>query len=215
MLTVNLKLTRARRSYDVQGKHDDAALQDTRLSDAFNEKMTLGLKEVEPPEQQDLTDTDIDPSMLIWKAVKQIRQQKYDKAEEDKDKLYHPPGAKLTAGNEQPYRNIQPQFHVRARLYQEPEQDVDHRYHAGPEKLVRVMLHNEKLVQIGAKDKGEAEEQSGRLTHLSPEEDKDGLYHGHIPSGSVLEAPVMQAFGNKPKMVYTEPEEDLDKFYHS
>lgn len=32
--------------------------------------MILDMKEVEPPQDMDITDSDIDPNMLIWKAVK-------------------------------------------------------------------------------------------------------------------------------------------------
>ncbi|XP_036430568.1 uncharacterized protein si:ch211-217g15.3 [Colossoma macropomum] len=185
--------------YKSWGKEHDTALQETR-SDEFNEKMTFGLKEVEPLEDLDLTDADIDPGMLIWKAVKQFRQQKYDKPEEDKDMLYHP--SELRAGKLD--RDVQLQSYGKARLYEEPEQDMDELYHSEPEKLVGEL-----------KDKAEEAEPSEKLMYMSPEEDKDDLYHGHIPSGSVLEAPVVQAFDNKLKIVYKEPEKDLDKLYHS
>ncbi|KAL6487049.1 hypothetical protein MHYP_G00036750 [Metynnis hypsauchen] len=197
--------------YKSWGKEHDTALQETRLSDEFNEKMTFGLKEVEPLEDLDLTDADIDPGMLIWKAVKQPRQQKYDKPEEDKDMVYHP--SELRAGMLD--KDIQLQSYVKARLYEEPEQDMDELYHSEPEKLVRELFQDKELVQTGAKDKAEEAEPSEKLMYMSPEEDKDDLYHGHIPSGSVVEAPAVQAFDNKRKIVYTEPEEDLDKLYHS
>ncbi|XP_066535294.1 uncharacterized protein si:ch211-217g15.3 [Hoplias malabaricus] len=195
------------RPYKLWRKGDEA-LQDTKwLSDKFDEKMTFGLKEVEPPEELDLTQADVDPSMLIWKAVKQ---QKYNKPEDDKDDLYHSFDAKLTADIKLP-DSVQPQFYGQSQLYQEPEEDRDDLYHAEPQKLIEELLQEEEPVITSVEDSEEAK-MSDKFMHWSPEEDKDDLYHGHIPSESVLE--VMQIFEDKPKGVYTEPEEDRDKYYH-
>lgn len=177
-------------------------------SDEYDEKMKLGLKEVEPLEDLDLTKADVDLSMLLWKAVKQLGQQRYDKPEKDKDDLYHPYEAKLTVDNELPDTFIQAQ----ARLHQEPEEDMDELFHSlfdhsEPEKPDEETNQVEEPAETGA---GSSE----RLVYMSPEEDKDDLYHGHIPSGNILENQVMQAFENILKRIYSEPEEDLDKLYH-
>ncbi|KAG9275451.1 hypothetical protein AMEX_G9969 [Astyanax mexicanus] len=182
-------------------KDADPALQETKMSDEFDEKMTLGLKEVEPLEL-DLTNSDIDPNMLIWKAIKQLNRQKYEKPEEDKDQLYHP---FEEPSNKQPDSYFQPQQFGQVQLYQEPEQDMDNLYHSNSEKQDAY----EKSVQTGAEHRAE------EFVYLTPEEDKDGLYHESFPSESIVVAPVMQAFDNEPKRVYTEPEEDLDNLYHS
>ena len=45
----------------------------------------MGLREVEPPEDMDVTDYDINPNMAIWKNMRgNGQEEKYLKAEKDK-----------------------------------------------------------------------------------------------------------------------------------
>lgn len=165
----------------------------------------LGLKEVEPVEEQDLTEVDIDPHMAIWKAMKQFHQQKYNKPKEDKDKLYLPSELQHSAGNEQVEAYHEPQYHSQSQLlYQEAEKDLDDVYHTD---------FKQRVVQpeIPVSDKTEVEELRETSVYMTPEEDKDGLYHGDF-TVQVFQVPVME---DLPKKVYTEPEEDQDYLFHS
>lgn len=164
----------------------------------------LGLKEVEPVEEQDLTEVDIDPHMAIWKAMKQFRQQKYNKPKEDKDKLYLLSEVQHSAGNEQVEANHESQYHSQGRLYQEADEDLDDVYH--PEFKERVVQPD-----IPVPDNTEVEEPRETSVYMTPEEDKDGLYHGDFTL-QVFQVPVME---DLPKKVYTEPEEDQDDLFHS
>ncbi|XP_062851716.1 uncharacterized protein si:ch211-217g15.3 [Trichomycterus rosablanca] len=195
-------------------KEINKAAQDTRYDD-WNEKMMLGIKEVEPLEDLDLTEVDTDPGMLLQKAFKQLRQQRYNKPEEDKDETYHPFESLNPVVNEQPDTYIESQ-HGQPHLYQEPEKDLDDLYH-NTQDLVEPKEHPELFESEEAALKEAEVVQPDRMhIYTSPEEDKDSLYHGDV-TGQEFEPedPVMQGLSNQPRMVYEEPEEDLDSLFHS
>ncbi|MCI4376300.1 hypothetical protein PGIGA_G00186960 [Pangasianodon gigas] len=201
--------------YKSWGKEKHTAVQDTRSHD-FNEKIMLGLKEVEPVEELDLKEVDIDPHMAIWKAMKQIQQQKYNKPEEDKDKPYLPSDVQHSAGNKHVEAYLEPQYHSQGQRYQEAEKDLDDLYH-DIQGIVNHADLKEQVVQpeIPVPDKAEVVEPHETSVYMTPEEDKDGLYHGDFifhGGHQVFQVPVME---DLPKTVYTEPEEDLDHLFHS
>ncbi|XP_042289123.1 uncharacterized protein si:ch211-217g15.3 [Thunnus maccoyii] len=71
------------------------AFLDTVMSVDATGKMSWRV-EVEPPEDMDETQHDIDPSMMIWKKMTGTGQEKQPlKPEEDLDELYHPSVADL------------------------------------------------------------------------------------------------------------------------
>ncbi|KAL1263012.1 hypothetical protein QQF64_005751 [Cirrhinus molitorella] len=180
-------------------------VQDTVVFDHPNGKMILGMKEVEPPQNKDITDLDIDPNMLIWKVVKEEKQQKYDRPEEDKDALYHSFDKIRPADAKQSEYYIQPLGHDQVRMYDKPEEDRDDLYH-GRFDVAEEPMREEKDV-IGGKV---------RPMYLSPEEDRDDQYHAYVQghqSDQQAQAP-MNIFPIRPKRVHTEPEVDLDDLYH-
>ncbi|XP_051507895.1 uncharacterized protein si:ch211-217g15.3 [Myxocyprinus asiaticus] len=200
--------------YRPKGKMVGKAAQDTVESDDFNGKMMLGMKEVEPPQDMDSTDFDIDPDMLIWKAVKEEIQQKYNRPEEDKDALYHPTEIQLAA--EQPETFFQPLVRDQVRMYDKPEEDRDYLYHGifgEADSALNKKLYPEEPMR-GEKDAQVIGGNSRRL-YSSPEEDKDGLYHADVRGEpSDKQAPPMNIFPIHTKRVHTEPEVDLDDLYH-
>ncbi|XP_053357296.1 uncharacterized protein si:ch211-217g15.3 [Clarias gariepinus] len=203
-LSVILYSTRAS-PYKTWGDEKHKAAQDTRSHD-FNEKIILGLKEVEPVEQQDLEEINIDPHMAIWKAMKQFRQQKYNKPEEDKDKFYHPSKVQHLPGSEQVGAFHETQSYIQGQLYQEAEKDLDDVHH-NIQGLVNYADLSEKVP-----DKTEVVGLHKASVYMTPEEDKDGLYHG-VLTDQVFHVPVIR--GDLSKKVYTEPEEDKDQIFHS
>ncbi|KAK9964509.1 hypothetical protein ABG768_005674 [Culter alburnus] len=177
------------------------AVQDT-VFDHPNGKMIHGIKEVEPPQDMDITDFDIDPNMLIWKAVKEVIQQKYNRPEEDKDALYHSFGIKHPADPKQHENYFQPLGHDQVQKYDKPEEDRDDLYH-GMFGVAAEPMRGEKDV-IGG---------NARPIYSSPEEDKDDLYHADL-KGHQSDQKAMNIFPIRPKRVHTEPEVDLDDLYH-
>lgn len=152
----------------------------------------LGLKEVEPVEEQDLTEVDMDPHMAIWKAMKQFHQQKDNKPEH-------------LAGNEQDEAYLEPQFYRRGLLYQEAEKDLDDIYH----NIRGLVIHDDFKDRVLHPEIPSIES----IVYLTPEEDLDGLYHGDFTS-QVFQVPVIFPEDHH-KNVHTEPEEDKDHLSHS
>ncbi|KAL0177947.1 hypothetical protein M9458_026841 [Cirrhinus mrigala] len=167
--------------------------------------MILGMKEVEPPQDMDIKDFDIDPKMMIWKAAKEKTQQKYDRPEEDKDALYHPFDKIHQADAKQSENYFRPLGRDQVRMYDTPEEDRDHLYHGRFDVAVEPMRKEKDVIGGNV-----------RPMYLSPEEDKDDLYHAHVKglqSDQQAQAP-MNIFPIRPKRVHTEPEVDLDDLYH-
>ncbi|XP_029926659.1 uncharacterized protein LOC115372705 [Myripristis murdjan] len=178
-------------------KIPDAAYQDTVMSIDAKGKMSWGV-EVEPPQDMDETDFDIDPSMAIWKSMIGTGQEgQYLKAEEDKDELYHPSMEDLKA-------QIQTDTDDIGRLA-EPEQDWDEVYHGARDMLDRY------FAPLGPKVDKDVEIHPA---HTKPEEDEDDLYHSD-PRSAVQVEPLGREFSEDTKVrIHLEPEEDMDDLYH-
>ncbi|XP_067276820.1 uncharacterized protein si:ch211-217g15.3 [Pseudorasbora parva] len=187
--------------YRPRVKEFGKAVQDTILFDHRNGKMIQGMKEVEPPQDIDKTNPEIDPNMSIWKAVKEEIQQKYNRPEEDKDALYHSFDIKLPADLKQHENYFQQMRHDQVQMYDKPEEDRDDLYHG----MFVEPMRGEKDV-IGG---------NARPIYSSPEEDKDDLYHADLKGRlSDQQALAMNIFPIYTKRVHTEPEVDLDDLYH-
>ncbi|KAK7140181.1 hypothetical protein R3I94_012706 [Phoxinus phoxinus] len=180
------------------------AVQDTIVFDHRNGKMIQGMEEVEPPQDMDITNSDIDPNMLIWKAVKEEIQPKYNSPEEDKDALYHSFDIKLPADPKQHENYFQPLGHDQVQMYDKPEEDRDDLYHGMFDVAVEPMKGEKDVIGGNA-----------RRIYSSPEEDKDDMYHADLKGHqSDQQALAINIFSNHPKRVHTEPEVDLDELYH-
>ncbi|KAK6487477.1 hypothetical protein HHUSO_G8665 [Huso huso] len=159
-------------------KHQESQLypeQEVRKA-AFNGKMSLGLREIEPPEDEEIT-YDIDPDMKIWSAVKYSREQKYKQAEEDKDALNHHFDAVQQGFQVPAILENKPEEQVEVSqnlpkefggLYAEemkgPEEDRDHLYHASFDAS-NVENYPARMVEPGYE------------IMEGPEEDRDHIYH--------------------------------------
>lgn len=166
--------------------------------------MIQGMEEVEPPQDMDITNSDIDPNMLIWKAVKDEIQPKYNRPEEDKDALYHSFDIKHPADPKQHENYFQPLGHDQVQMYDKPEDDRDDLYHGMFDVAVEPMKVEKDVIGGNA-----------RPIYSSPEEDKDDMYHADLKGHqSDQQALAMNVFSNRPKRVHTEPEVDLDELYH-
>ncbi|XP_038593592.1 uncharacterized protein si:ch211-217g15.3 isoform X2 [Micropterus salmoides] len=212
----------------------DEAFQDTIMYKDDKGKISWGI-EVEPPEDMDRTDYDIDPQMKIWKSMTGGGQDQQPlKAEEDLDELYHPSVAHLLKVQIQdldahPAANIQAEYsHEEAdiKYNQEPEDkdDVDHPVFIKvaseePEqdwdevsRKAREELYGY-LAPLVAGYKAGAEV---RVAHSEPEEDMDDLYHKDVLKPIPYQVDTRAAvpadlpFPRK----HSEPEEDLDDLYH-
>lgn len=194
-------------------------------------KMSLRV-EVEPPEDMDETDYDIDPSMMIWKSMTGGGRDKQPlKAEEDLDELYHPSMAdllKVQIQNMDTHRvaDIDDPWEEEAKLKEEPEEDRDDVDHPGfsevapnePEPDWDEVYHKAReeldgyLAPLVAEYK-DAEEV--RVSYSEPEEDEDELYH-HDDQGSPvqLEPLSREVLAASEVRVHLEPEEDMDDMYH-
>nr|XP_055026591.1 uncharacterized protein si:ch211-217g15.3 [Misgurnus anguillicaudatus] len=181
------------------------AIQDTMESDYFNGKIMLGMKEVEPLEDMDNTDYDIDPSMSIYKVVKDEVRQKYNRPEEDKDAIYHPFELKLPADSKQ--SGSFPQPHDQVRSYDKPEEDRDDLYHG-----VFDIIGDEQ--PMGVVKDAQVNRDNVRPMYLSPEEDKDHLYHPDLRGQQPDQHAPLNMYPIHHKKVHTEPEIDLDGVYH-
>lgn len=141
--------------------------------------------------------------------MKHFRQQKYNKLEEDKDKFYALSEVQHLNGYKQVEANHEAQHFSQGQVYQEAEKDMDDVYH-NIQGLVSHADLKEKVIQpeIPVPEVVELHETS---VYITPEEDKDALYHGDF-TAQVFQVPVVEEL---PKNVYTEPEEDKDHLYHS
>lgn len=167
-------------------------------------KMSWGM-EVEPPEDMDNTDYNIDPRMRIWKSMTGSGQDKKTlKAEEDLDELQHPSTADLLIIQTQnpgsfpvadkPAEPLQKDISMKHN--QKPGEDKDDIDHP----VFKEVLFADGEVRV----------------HLKPEEDMDGLHHHDvlqpIPHQDDAEAAAPVDVPSQRK--HSEPEEDLDHHYH-
>lgn len=152
--------------------------------------------EVEPPQEMDQTDDDIDPRMKIWEDVAATGKEKRALvAEVDLDDVHHPSLKKFPAE------------------YEEEEQDwdaADHKARMQLDEHLAPLTAEYKMARLAQR----LEQVRG---YLEPEEDLDDLHHpdmqNSLPSyqdDDSAAAPVeWQSDRN-----YDEPEEDLDDLYH-
>ncbi|KAM6997342.1 uncharacterized protein LKV04_006069 [Tautogolabrus adspersus] len=204
-------------------KFTDEAFQHSVMSVNKDGKMSWGM-EVEPPENMDETDYDVNPSMQIWKSMTgggEVKQ--HLKAEEDLDELHHPSMADLlrvqmqnmeTLPADIPAQFMQveedkddvhhPDFEV---LPAEPEQDWDAVYNKAWEEVGGY------LAPLLAKNQAGAELPA---LYSEPEEDMDDLYHKDFlqPVPYQDEAPAAARVDLPFQGKHSEPEEDLDDIYH-
>ncbi|KAM3605861.1 uncharacterized protein V6R79_006190 [Siganus canaliculatus] len=197
--------------------------------------------QVEPPEDKDKTDYNIESGMKIYKSM---MDKQAAKAEEDSD---HPSLAdlKVQIQNEvvllADVLREPSQKDAKGRKYQEAEKDTDHLNHPvlstveqylppqaaeyKADEEVRVIYsepeednddsyhHNERLSPLLREQlRYEVRLEREVKVHLYPEEDMDDLYHRPVPyQGENKAAPPV---GGTSQRKHTKPEEDLDHLYH-
>ncbi|XP_062319731.1 uncharacterized protein si:ch211-217g15.3 isoform X2 [Osmerus eperlanus] len=194
--------------FKLSGKVADAAFQET-LMDLTEGKMPLGLREVEPPEDMDVTDYDINPDMAIWKNMRgNGQEEKYLKAEKDSDDLYHPSMeqsqmADILGAWPQPEDTFS-----REDVQAEPLEEGDN-----------LEYYQEAEVDLLPKA-AEVQDQSKVIKNKQPEEDRDDIYHADppasVPHHRVADTPVaaLLPYDQAVQRKHTQPEEDLDHLYH-
>ncbi|XP_046886137.1 uncharacterized protein si:ch211-217g15.3 isoform X2 [Hypomesus transpacificus] len=200
------------------GKVADAAFQKT-LMDLTEGKMPLGLREVEPPEDMDVTDYDINPNMAIWKNMRgNGQEEKYLKAEKDSDDLYHPSMEQSQMADvlrawpqpEDTFSWVDVQAEPleegdNLEYYQEAEVDQDAMSHTFSEQMEPEVDWDE-VYHPGTKEGGdgtyldplpqeaEVRDQSKVIKNKQPEEDRDDVYHADppasVPYHKVADTPV-------------------------
>ncbi|CDQ92361.1 unnamed protein product, partial [Oncorhynchus mykiss] len=199
--------------YKSWDKVAESAVQETLMSEK-EVMFDLGLKQVEAPEDMDITNNDIHPVMPIWKNMrggggkrkkveKEVVQRRYSTTEEDMDHLYHPSmeqthDADLARARFQPEDTFvgmaiqtEPLEEDNTKYYQESGIDLDNISHLF----------------------------SGQVDPRHPEQDWDELYHPEIKRGEGLYQVDMphqgelSAVGAEVKG-HSEPEEDRDDLYH-
>lgn len=211
--------------YKPWNKLPDEAVQETVVSIDDKGKVSWGV-EVEPPEDREDTDYDIDPRMKIWKSMAGNA----DKAEEDLDELHHPSMADLLKARileglrdadmqsdvweevakydqkpEDDRDDIDhPVFYKVAS--EEPEEDLDDVYHKAKEELDMY------LAPLVAEYKADAEV---RPVHSEPEKDDDDLYHPDLQELVHIMEPRQAVREESQVRVHLQPEEDMDEVYHA
>ncbi|KAJ8332662.1 hypothetical protein SKAU_G00424510 [Synaphobranchus kaupii] len=197
-------------------KVEEDQFQRTLTSQELSRKMSVGLKEVEPPEELAVTDDDIDPEMAIWKAAQWSRGQKHLASEQDRDDLYHPslehvPEAGANAGPREVVWNNPP-----IQPYQRAEPDRDDEFHGLPGSQAREPEPDRDQVhrRYIPDQRSAIEPQPRHLVYTHPEEDRDEVYHGNIPDQRPHRQPQVQPEPLS-HMTHTQPEEDRDHLYHN
>nr|XP_020457522.1 uncharacterized protein LOC109961194 [Monopterus albus] len=214
--------------YKPWNKLPDEAFQDTIMSLDGKEKIPWGV-EVEPPEDKDETQYDIDPSVTGSGLNKQPL-----KTEEDLDKLHHASvadllkvqipnldalhAADIQAESSEEDANMkysqkpeEDKDDINHSVFsqvasEEPEQDWDEVYHRSREEL------DAYLVPLVAEYKSHAEI---HVAYSEPEKDEDGLYH-HDDQRSPVQMGLQrnEVSGGRKVRVHLQPEEDMDDLYH-
>lgn len=189
-------------------------------------KMSWGM-EVEPPEDMDNTDYNIDPRMRIWKSMTGSGQDKKTlKAEEDLDELHHPSMADLRIQIQKlgsfpdPDVLAEPLQDVNMRHNLKPEEDRDDIDHPVLTEMdskepgqVWNEVYNKEIEELGEHEAPLIVDHEVRV-HLQPEEDMDGLYHNNVPQ--LIHNLDAEGFLHVPSQrKHSEPEKDLDYLYHS
>ncbi|XP_012735975.2 uncharacterized protein si:ch211-217g15.3 [Fundulus heteroclitus] len=200
-------------------KPSDEHLKEMVVSVDERGKLSWGV-EVEPPEDMDGVQYEIDPGMKIWSHMRNSGQDKHHlKPEEDLDETYHPSLAELQAQIRQFGGRAEEKDkdqHSPVQMEQSSERDV--RMYLQPEEDMDDLYHQELLIPALRQDVADAaapvELPSPQRKYTKPEEDLDDLYHREllmpVLQQDVAEAPV----GLPSQRKYTKPEEDLDGLYH-
>ncbi|XP_064788074.1 uncharacterized protein si:ch211-217g15.3 [Oncorhynchus masou masou] len=199
--------------YKSRDKVAESAVQETLISEK-EVMFDLGLKQVEAPEDMDITNNDIHPVMPIWKNMeggggkrkkveKEVVQGRYSTTEEDMDHLYHPSmeqthDADLARARSQPEDTF-----VGMAIQTEPlEEDITKYY-----QEAGIDLDNISHLFSGQVDPQHPEQDWDELYH--PEMKRgDGLYQVDVPHQGELSAVGAEVKG------HSEPEEDRDDLYH-
>ncbi|XP_058506735.1 uncharacterized protein si:ch211-217g15.3 [Solea solea] len=188
----------------------DAGLQDTVMSEDRG-GIPRGV-EVEPPEDMDETDYDIDPKMMIWSKM----DGRHEKAEADLDELYHPSMADLLkAQNFVPVVDIQeePVQEDNIMKYNErPEEDKDDIDHPDFGKMAPSEPEQDwdDVYNRAVEEQGEVP-----VGYSEPEQDEDGLYHhDNQPAPVQMELLLREVQDKNEVRVHLLPEEDMDYLYH-
>ncbi|CAK6951567.1 uncharacterized protein si:ch211-217g15.3 [Scomber scombrus] len=217
IVCISLILGITAKPYKPLNKLTDETFQDTVMSVDANGKMSWKV-ELEPPEDMDETQYDIDPSMKIWKKMTGAGQEKHPlKAEEDLDELYHPSVPDMLKVQMQnfdalPAADIQSeplQKDANTERSQVPEEDKDDMYHLD--------LSNE-ASEEPEEDWGEISDEGTEAldVYLAP------LISGYRV-GTQLRAehpePEVDQYHNSEPLrrevrVHLQPEEDMDDMYH-
>ncbi|XP_046886135.1 uncharacterized protein si:ch211-217g15.3 isoform X1 [Hypomesus transpacificus] len=224
------------------GKVADAAFQKT-LMDLTEGKMPLGLREVEPPEDMDVTDYDINPNMAIWKNMRgNGQEEKYLKAEKDSDDLYHPSMEQSQMADvlrawpqpEDTFSWVDVQAEPleegdNLEYYQEAEVDQDAMSHTFSEQMEPEVDWDE-VYHPGTKEGGDGTYQvvvplqeelipqgDFHRVHTVPEEDVDDIYHGDRSAHTQVDPLPQEAeVRDQSKVIKNkQPEEDRDDVYHA
>ncbi|XP_061546825.1 uncharacterized protein si:ch211-217g15.3 [Phycodurus eques] len=188
---------------------------DPVLGSVDGRKMPLSV-EVEPPQDMDQTDYDIDPKMKIWENVAALGKEKQVLvAETDLDDVHHPSLQKLPAEDEDDSE--------RPIFSDEPEQGWDEVYHKARAELdgylAPLTVEYKKMVRHVQPEPEETEALEQVRRHMEPEEDTDDLYHPDVQRwmpnyqddyNDNAAAP----FDWKSDENYDERAEDLDHLYH-
>ncbi|XP_041722728.2 uncharacterized protein si:ch211-217g15.3 [Coregonus clupeaformis] len=205
--------------YKSWGKVAESAVQETLMSEEEKGMFDLGLKQVEAPENMDITDNDINPVMPIWKNMRgdrgggkrqkvekeveiEVVKGRYSTTEEDMDHLYHP-------------SMEQPQEADLARARPQTE-----------DTFVGVAIQTEPIEEDNTKYYQEAGIDLDNISHLfsglvdprHPEQDWDELYHPEMKGGDWPQVDVphqgeLSAVGAEVRG-HSKPEEDRDDLYH-
>ncbi|XP_035028950.1 uncharacterized protein si:ch211-217g15.3 [Hippoglossus stenolepis] len=193
LVCVSLILGITAKPYKPGNKLTDAAFQDTVMSMDDKGKMSWGV-EVEPPEDLDETDYDIDPRMKIWKSM--AGRERPLQAEEDLDELHH------LLKDQIPNQDVLP---VADMSYDEPEEDRDD-------------IDHPVFREVASQEAEQVESKAGVWTHVAhsePEEDKDDLYHRDDQRWLVHMEPLrLDVMGGRQVRLHLQPEEDMDDLYH-
>ncbi|XP_042358383.1 uncharacterized protein si:ch211-217g15.3 [Plectropomus leopardus] len=229
---VSLILGITAKPYKPWNKLTDEGIQDAVMSVDDKGKMSWGVQ-VEPPEDMDETDYDIDPKMMIWKSMTgNGRDRQPLKAEEDFDELYHPSMADLLKVQIQNLDTLHaadimgPWEEESVKSNQKPEEDKDDIDH--PDFIeVASDEHKQNLDEVYNKAREEVDgylaplladykaDAEIRVSHFEPERDDDELYHHSDQDSPVQMEPLSrEVVGVREVRVHLQPEVDMDDLYH-
>lgn len=192
--------------------------------------------EVEPPEDMDKTDYDVDPRMRIWKSMRAGKLDKQPERPRDGlDELHLP---SLSEINIVQIQKVDPHSDISIKSLQEdakfkavggedgidrlvvklPEPDMDEIYH----KMRKGKEAAGHLGPIVAKNNHNAAleinvDQTRKTVHLEPEEDMDDIYHRDTFNLGLHQVDTKAAAASvhmPTQRRHSEPEKDMDSIYH-